>query len=326
MEITIPQEFIEAINNMPSNKTVKKNAIKIYAGLYFKSHLQNKFGYFPVPSGYLSNINKRYKKILDYFIEVGLVKYFDRPVENPDDIFDSSQRKKYYDTSKGICMKYKFLVNTSVGRKIDVDMATNRCYRWYRITYDSLLQAGFEDIKIKRDNFGRRLHHSGIRDYKEDFKGFDCIDAVSSQPRLLYNYLKEKNIVDLKFNDIFESGRDFYKELVYHLNVDSRDEAKELFMFWINSKGYVTDFNIHKLFPVVSNFIKNYKQGNYKNVSSLLQRIESKMWIDDILNTLPFDWGLTIHDSVIVEHGRGEEVLEFIKNKYPNMDFEMKCL
>jgi len=325
MEINIPIEFEKAINEMPFNKTVKKNSIKVYAALYHKSYLSNKHGYFSVPSSYLQTINSRYNKIIKYFIDKNLIKYYERMVEDPNDIFNNVT-KKYYNTERGVCMKYKFLVNQYSGRKIDVDMVCHKSERWYDITKTSLLDYGYEDINIKRDSFGRRLHHSGIRNYKKDFKGYCCIDAVTSQPRLLYNYLKENNIVDDKYYDIFENNKDFYKELVYNLNIDSRDEAKELFMFWINSKGYVPDFNINKLFPTVSNFIKKYKTGSYKDVASLLQRKESKMWIDDILNNIPTNWALTIHDSVLVKPEDGESVLKYIQDKYPNMKFEKKIL
>jgi len=74
-------------------------------------------------------------------------------------------------------MKYKFLISTE-GETIDVDMATNRYFRWYQIIQDSLLEFGFEDIKIKRDTFGRRVHHSAIQNYKEDFKDYFSINSI----------------------------------------------------------------------------------------------------------------------------------------------------
>lgn len=325
MEIIVPEQFVEAINEMPYNKTVKKNSLKIYAALYSKNYLSNKYGYFPVPSSYLQKVNNRYNKIIKYFIDKGLIKYYERPVEDPNDIFNTKM-KKYYNTERGISMKYKFLVDVENGRKVNVDMVCHKTERWYDITYNSLLDYGYEEINIKRDSFGRRLYHSGIRNYKEDFKGYYCIDASNSQPRLLYDYLKENNLVDKNYFDIFENDKDFYKELIYNLNVDSRLEAKDLFMFWINGNGYVPDFNINKMFPKVSQFIKQYKTGNYKDVGSMLQRRESKIWIDDLLNNIPTKWGLSIHDSLIVKPEDGEKVLEWCKSKYPNIKFEMKML
>ena len=114
MIIIIPQEFKKAINEMPYNKTVKINSIKIYAALYLKRYLKNSVGYFPVSSQYLQSINKRYYKIMEYFISKGLIDYYKRAVQDDKDIF-KTKYTKYYDTERGICTKYRFLVNTEIG-------------------------------------------------------------------------------------------------------------------------------------------------------------------------------------------------------------------
>jgi hypothetical protein len=320
MIIEINNKIKSIINEMPFNKTVKNNAVKIYAALYLMSKRKNKFGYFHVPSEYLVSINKRYSRIIKYFEETEMIKPYTRPTQDDNDIFNVIH-KKYYDVNKGICMKYKFLISTE-GETIDVDMATNRYFRWYQIIQDSLLEFGFEDIKIKRDTFGRRVHHSAIQNYKEDFKDYYVIDASASQPRLLYLDMKQKGIIDPLYNDIFENNKDFYLELQYRLNLINREDAKELFMFWINGHGYVPNFNIHVIFPVVSKYIKDYKSGDYKNMASHLQRVESKIWIDDILNNIPIDWALPVHDSVIVKEEDVDAAYNFIRNKYPELQIK----
>lgn len=324
MIVEINDKIKEIINNIPYNKTVKNNAVKIYAALYLMSKRKNKWGYFSVPSEYLVSINKRYNKIMKYFEESGLIKPYTRPVQDEKDIFNVIH-KKHYDVNRGICMRYKFLISTD-GFNIDVDMVTNKYYRWYEIIQNSLLDCGYEDIKIKRDTFGRRVHHSAILNYKEDFKGYWTIDAISSQPRLLWLDMKEKGIVDNLYNDIFDNDKDFYLELQYKLNIKERDDAKELFMFWINSNGYVPNFTIHTLFPVVSKYIKDYKSGNYKNMASHLQRLESKIWIDDLLNNIPADFALPIHDCVIVKEEDVEAVYNFCKMKYPSLKFKKEII
>lgn len=320
MKVEITQKIKDIINNLDGNKTYKMSALKIYAALYVMSKRQNKFGYFPVPSTYLVSINKRYSRIMDDFEKQGLIKAFTRSVIDENDIFNSIE-KKYYDVNKGVCMKYKFLLPIE-GEFVNVDMVTNRFYRWYDIIQDSLLEFGFEDIKIKRDTFGRRVHHSAIMNYKTDFKDYWTIDAVSSQPRLLYMDMKSKGIVDEEFFKIFENGKDFYRELEYKLNLDCRQEAKDLFMYWVNSSGYVPDFNIHILFPKTSKFIKDYKSGDYKNMASHLQRIESKIWIDDIMNNIPVNWALPVHDSVILKEEDVDTVYNWIVAKYPDLKFK----
>lgn len=324
MVIEINEKIKSIINEMPYNKTVKTNAIKIYAALYMLSNRKNKFGYFSVPSEYLKSINVRYFKIIDWFEKSGLLEAYTRPVQDDNDIF-AIKNKKYYDKSKGICMKYRFLLSIE-GESFDINMACNRHFRWYDLIQNSLIQAGYEDIKISRDSFGRRVHHSGIRDYKKDFIGFYTIDAVASQPRLLYMDMKSKGIIDQEYMDIFENDKDFYLELQYRLNLDSKDNAKDLFMHWINGRGYVPDFNIHNIFPKASAYIKSYKIGSYKNMASHLQRVESKIWIDNIMNDIPTDWAIPIHDSVIIKKKDSEAVFDFIKSKYPDMKIKMSEL
>ncbi len=329
MNIKIPKEVKNAINNMPYNKTVKNNSIKIYAALYLKSYLKNSNGYFPVSSEYLKSINLRYYKIMDYFVENKIIDFYKKIYQDDNDIFNTIYRKSY-NKEKGICAKYKFLINTEVGDVIEVDMLTNKTNRWYEIIENSLIESGFE-VKITRDSFGRRVHHSAIRDYKRDFKGYYTIDSISSQPRLLYLYLKEHNIVDPAFNEIFENDKDFYLETANKLNFDGSDKdkrtkAKDLFMFWINGNGYVPTYEIHFIYPKVSKFLKGYKTGNYKSVGSLLQRIESKMWIDEILNDIPCDWALPVHDCVIVKEEDVERVYQYTISNYPQMRFKKELI
>lgn len=324
MKITIPQQFKKAINDMPYNKTVKLNALKIYGALYLKSHLKNSQGYFPVSSSYLQSINLRYYKIMDYFIEQGLIDYYKKAYVDDKDIFNTIWRKSY-NKEKGICAKYKFLVNVEVGDEITIDMATNRQNRWYELIENSLIEVGL-DVNISRDSFGRRVHHSGIRNYKQDFKGYYTIDSVCSQPRLLYYHLKEKGIIDEEYNRIFDNDLDFYSEVTYKLNLEGRDEAKDLFMYWVNGNGYVPNFNIHTLFPIVSKFLKKIKVDNYKNAGSLLQRIESKIWIDDILNDIPCDFALPIHDCVVVKEKDVDNVLLYCNSNYPHLKFKKQLL
>ena len=324
MIIKVPKEVKEVINQMPFNKTVKNNAIKIYAALYIKSHLKNSQGYFPVSSEYLQSINKRYSNILNYFIKNNIIDFYKKAYQDENDIFNTIYRKSY-NKEKGICAKYKFLINTEIGYEVNVDMVTNKYNRWYEIIENSLIEAGLE-VKITRDSFGRRVHHSAIRDYKSDFKRFYTIDSICSQPRLLYIYLKEKGIVDESYNNIFDNDLDFYGEVTYKLGLESRQDAKDLFMFWLNGNGYVPNYGIHNLFPVASSFLKSIKKGNYKNSGSLLQRIESKIWIDDILNNIPCDFALPVHDSVIVKKEDVDKVLQYCQSKYPELRFKKELI
>ena len=71
------------------------------------------------------------------------------------DIFNTIYRKSY-NRELGICARYKFLVNTEVGREVEVDMKSDKQTRWYEVIESSLIETGF-DVKISRDSFGRRF-------------------------------------------------------------------------------------------------------------------------------------------------------------------------
>lgn len=323
MKVIIPKQVEDSINNIKQNKSVKRNALKIWTAFYLKSHLKNSQGYFPVSSEYLQSVNKRYYNILNHFIETGIIDYYKKAYQDENDIFNTIYRKSY-NKEKGICSKYKILVPL-VGREIEVDMKSDRSTRWYEILENSLIEVGLE-TNITRDAFGRRVHHSGIRDYKSDFRGFYTIDSICSQPRLLYLHMKEKGINDELYNHIFDNDLDFYSELCYRLKLESRQEAKDLFMYWLNGNGYVPNFGIHTLFPTASMFLKKIKQGNYKNSGSLLQRIESKIWIDDLLNNVPCDFAIPIHDSLVVKEQDVDNVLNYCRVKYPQLRFKKEII
>jgi hypothetical protein len=325
MKIIVPQRVKASISKV-GNKTIQRNAYKIYGALYKAHNRRNRIGYFDMPSSYLESINSRYNRIINQFIEDGIIEYFKRPTLG-DNIFQTVY-KKYYNKSLNICMKYRFIIDINIGDEIELDMENPNNKRWWSLTKETLIKLGYDDIKIKRDDFGRRVWHSGIMDYKTYLhkKGLMVIDAKCSQPRLLYILMKERNIIDEEYNNIFHNGFDFYNQIVKKLNLKDRQEAKDLFMFWINSSGYVPKFHIHKLFPEVSSFIKGLKTKNYKDACSFLQREEAKIWVDDLLENLPVDFGFTIHDSLIVRDRDCDDVLLYCKKKYPQIEFDTKEL
>ena len=104
-------------------------------------------------------------------------------------------------------MKYRFLIDIENGNEIEVDMVNNKSKKWYKITEKTLTALGYDNIKISRDSFGRRVHHNLTQIYKEELagKGFCVIDAKCSQPRLLYLMMKERGIVDERYNSIFDN-------------------------------------------------------------------------------------------------------------------------
>lgn len=329
MKVIIPKLVKYSIMDI-GNATKQKSALKIYAAMWdIQKKRKNKEGYFPVPSTYLEAINKRYSDVVKKFIEDGILENY-KYMKNDPELFDLDRKKvtKGYNPQLGICMKYRFKIDVSQGDSLDVDMENNRQKKWWNITYKSLEMLGYDDIKITRDGFGRRVHHNLTQIYKEELKnqGYSVIDAKCSQPRLLYLIMKQRGIIDEDYFNIFETNGDFYLYIVEKLDLTDRQQAKDLFMFWLNSSGYVPNYNIHNLFPDVSKFLKQLKNNHYKDSSSYMQREEAKIWIDDILENLPVNFGLTIHDSIIIKDRDVMKVLNYCKGKYPQIEFDVKEL
>ena len=326
MKIKLTQQVKDSINKL-GNKTAKKSGLKVYCGLIVCSKRKNKQGYFDCPSDYFVKLNNRYSRIFKQFIADGIMEYHKNMQIDPEDIF-STKITKNYSPDLGYCMKYRFLIDIENGEEIEVDFKSNREYRWYSIIQNSLSKLGYDNIDIKRDSFGRRVHYSVMYEYKTELagKGLIVIDSVCSQPRLLWSIMKKKGIIDPALNEIFENDFDFYNHLVCELQLEDRQAAKDLFMFWINSSGYVPDYRIHKLFPIASAFLKGLQSRFYKDSSAHLQRQEAKIWIDDLLENLPVNFALPVHDSLIIRREDYKEVLTYCKAKYPELRFDSKEL
>lgn len=331
MILPINNETLESIKKL-KRKDRRGVALKIYAALYLMNMRKNRFGFFPVPSEYLHSINTRYKSIIDHFVNDKIIEIYGRP-DLTTDIFNP-QIKKYYDTTKGICMKYKFLIDIKRAKiKLDIPFQSTKNMRWYSILHSSLQEFGIEP-KITRDTYGRRVHHSGIYNWREKFNGLWVIDSITSQPRLLYNELKDRNIIDTEYFNIFENELDFYDILIEKINLIDRQDAKSIFMSWAFGNGYTGDrikhgvhiANLNRLFPIVSRFLFELKKNNYKESGSMLQRLESKIWIDDLMNNLPVEFCIPIHDCFILKEHEVDIVLDYCKRKYPNLRFKKELI
>lgn len=333
----IPKE-LNLLLQRQRDKRVVKRILKIYSALLYKKGRKN--GYFDCPSSYLKKVNGQYNKVMPLLLEYGIIKY--KSINKDfkyNDVFSSEiYDKKFYTPSQS--MKYKFIINTDEGFEIDFELNYKNLYddeAWYVKTRKSLLDLGFpsEKIRIKRDNFSRRLHTnitSNIEiygSYKNLLKGgqYFTIDSKTSQPRLLWLHLTEIGFQDENLNYIFDNDLDFYQYLLDRIPaLTDREDAKELFASWLNGTGYIDQEKsiIREIFPTANNFIRTYKTNGYKNVCRLLQYKEANIFIDDLLNNVPVNFCLSVHDSLIVKKEDAEMVLKWCQERRPEIRFALE--
>lgn len=330
VETIVPIE-ISNIKERIGNITKQKSLLKIYNALSLKSKYKNKEGYFEVSSRYLRKVNGRYNEIIDFLIENNIIETFKREYllgdqYGPTDLFVEKIDKVSY--SSGRCIRYKFLVDISKGVVEEISFEDPKVdKKWYKILMRSLETLGYHG-KVSRDQYGARVYHNLTMDYKQELqdKGYCTIDSVTSQPRLIYLMMKDKGLIDERYFDIFESGRDFYLELVSIFDLTDRKEAKDLFMHWALGNGYTKGYKMYELFPNVCKFLKDVKSTNYKDSSRYLSWKESRIFIDDLLNNLPVSFGIPIHDCIIVKQRDANKVLSYCENKYPQLKFKVELI
>lgn len=322
MKLVVPDEVEKVILKI-GNKAKQRSAYKLFAAICKMEILADKNGFFPLPSKYLQSVNRRYHTIIDAFVANGIIDYEHYYDFHP--ITLERVKRRRYNVEKGICMRYKFLIDIEIGQVKEIEFENNRSCRWFEIIKQSLKELGY-DYKVSRVAFGRRVYYGLIQNYKNELKnrGLCLIDAKASQPKLLLLELRKNKIEDLNYEEAFEN--DFYNYLVDKLKLKSREEAKEIFMYFLNGNGYVPNSEIYYLFPKASFFLKSLKKDNYKNSSHNFQKIESKIWIDDLLNNIPVDFALPIHDCLIVKEEEAGLVLEYCREKYPEIDFVISHL
>ena len=135
------------------------------------------------------------------------------------------------------------------------------------------------------------------------------IDLAQSQPEIL-----GKLLVRQLGNNTFSSTvmhEDIYNYLEHHLNLKSRDKAKDVFYKMIFGKPYTYyESELFKLFPDIAEWVlkqKTTKNPNnpskkvYSNVAYMLQRQESEIFRElwGKLNKQRIKF-VPVHDSVIV--------------------------
>lgn len=321
LQIFINDPIKKLLDEYPGRN--KLAVYKIYATLYLSSYRKNEFGWFEVPANCLKEVNTRYYKITQYMENVGLITRLYTEHFNPDNPFETI-KKKYYSKSTHICMSYRFLMPTE-GYQIFIDVKRiNQHLRWYDLIYNSLQKIGIQSPKIYRDNFGLRIHHDLIKDYKDKLKGYYKLDAKASQPKIIYLEMKKTNHQDKNFNLIFEQNKDFYSELQSIFNLKDRNAAKDLFLIYLSGQQ-TNNHPFSNYFRGVTNYLNSISKFNYKKKSAKIQQQESKLWTQ-ILNEIPIDFAIPIYDCIIIQKKDIETAQNFLLTNYSDYDISLEKL
>lgn len=154
------------------------------------------------------------------------------------------------------------------------------------------------------------------------FKGEELveIDIKNSQFAFLCTITKD---LDTNFIELAQSGKlyDFTKN---QLNI-TRLEAKQLwFQIAFGKRQIKNQSRLYSLFPKTMKWIDLYKEQNgYKSFSNLLQKKESEIMIDGLLNYLYIKGYevLTVHDSIRVNKSISEIIKLEIINYFKSIKF-----
>jgi hypothetical protein len=128
----------------------------------------------------------------------------------------------------------------------------------------------------------------------------------------------------IKFKELYD-GNDIYEninKLVFN-GEKTRDQIKDGIMNFLNQSDFrkksVFISKMKKHFPKINDFIETIQKfDQHKSCSALLlQRVESylllKVGAKELLNKIPEISFFTIHDSVVVEESRSQEVMEILQ-------------
>lgn len=161
-------------------------------------------------------------------------------------------------------------------------------------------------------------------------------DLANSQFAILCHILKTKDEIkdtdDFKrFKELSEPG-ELYTCIEKELACNTKKEAKVMLFELLFSSEKNKSQNKKKvvsLFPSVCKWIDDYKrQYGYEQFPIMLQKEESKMFIDDIWYSLKEKglFCLTKHDSVIIKKENEEEVETFLKEYFDSINFVAKLV
>ena len=190
-------------------------------------------------------------------------------------------------------------------------------------------------LRFKRNNNNKRIdtnltNLSGdLRQYINGYENMSYFDLSNSQPVLFNTLLKEHynpnnpklNAEIDRYAEITLTGN-WYEYLMNVFNID-RAAAKKVWMLIAYSKNNapIPEKKVFaNKFPEICKVIRGYKKENHADFAIALQRIESKIFIDEIckelvaVDIIPY----TLHDGLIVPKTKENEVYEVMSRILKN--------
>lgn len=155
-------------------------------------------------------------------------------------------------------------------------------------------------------------------------------DLKNSQFVILANYLKnQKGLNTPDFNRFYSlaiSGK-LYEKIAETIGIERKEAKVLMFNILFNKINANIEHKdlMYSMFPSLMAYIDNFKKRRtYKGFSVFLQRLESKMFIDNLYKSIYEATGfvLTKHDSLIVRKEDSELVDRIIEKYFKDNNFK----
>jgi hypothetical protein len=203
----------------------------------------------------------------------------------------------------------------------DVDRFLDRKSKDLRLIFKkNIFDINNNIFRVSRNETNFRLDYnltnmkSNLLDYiKVDGEKLVELDIANSQFSIL-SYIVDE--LDSEFIELSQEGKLY----------DDKIEKKRMFKIAFDKVKKEYD-DVRSIFPKTMNFIDNYKKENgYDMFSNLLQRVESKIIIDYVLDRLIDEeyFIFPIHDAFRVKESQSKEIKKRIQELFDNINF--KCL
>lgn len=281
-------KFTDEVDNYIENYTINENDILI------NNEIEDDFVYVSLENG-----KYRY----------GIEKAIKEANENDFDLIQYRGRKCYFDTKESFIKRKKMDMKLLFKQKV------------FDIRNDILF--GSRNLVNNRFDYNLTNMKGILIEYlRLDGERLVELDIANAQFAILSNISNE---LDEDFVKLCQEGN-LYEHLSERFDIN-RQEAKDM-MFRVAFDKRKKDQDILRyIFPKTMNFIDNFKGENgYKRFSNLLQKTESNVMIDGLLNhlmSLGYDV-LPIHDAMRVKESEAEEITKICNDYFLSINFNCK--